>query len=151
LSAQTDLRVEILFVPILLFLKSPVPVYNSIPFGTSNVLGCFPYDVSDNADEHVTFSRREKTSVRLGKSSTGHKREGTAEGSAGVWISVHSVCTETAKGGERKRKGRSVSEQCVVVVMMIVNNSKTLLRYSFEIVNWASRTAKTRPENETTN
>lgn len=92
-SAQTDLRVEILFVPILLGFKEPCPGVQENWIRDVKCPGfIFPYDVSDNAHEHVTFSRREKTSVRLRKPSTGHKQEGTGEGEANVWIIVYGVC-----------------------------------------------------------
>ena len=43
----------------------------------------FPY-ISDDADEYVTFSRPEKTSVGLDEPSTVHKQEGTGDGETDV-------------------------------------------------------------------
>lgn len=79
-SALTDLDVEILFVPILLGFKELCPGVRENSIRDIKYPGfVFPYDVSDNADENATFSRREKTSLRLRKPSTGHKQKGTGQ------------------------------------------------------------------------
>jgi len=124
-------------LPILWVFNSSVSVTRKIRFGTANVPGFLQVikirHFSQCVTNIFTFTWWEQISVGLEHPPISHEQEGVVEGEEGVQNSDCGVRTKITKGEERISQGKSVSEQCRRL-SVVINNFISPISYQMAVL-----------------